>query len=135
VGINGRITIRDRGRVNTGVGFAVSINQIRNFLPDLLAGKHAEHGTLDMNAWWMKDPNTGGEEGGIFVQGLFEDSVAAKAGLKLGTSCSRSTARSSSTRTTSRGTLVSCRRVSASKSVIAAGTKGGAPTTRPRQRW
>jgi S1-C subfamily serine protease len=84
VGINGRITIRDRGRVNTGVGFAVSINQIRNFLPDLLAGKHAEHGTLDMNAWWMKDPNTGGEEGGIFVQGLFEDSVAAKAGLKLG---------------------------------------------------
>lgn len=83
VGINGRITIRDRGRVNTGVGFAVSINQIRNFLPDLLAGKHAEHGTLDMNAWWMSDPNTGSSKKGVYVQSFFADSVAAKARLRL----------------------------------------------------
>ncbi|MEZ5989447.1 MAG: trypsin-like peptidase domain-containing protein [Planctomycetota bacterium] len=85
VGINGRITIRDRGRVNTGVGFAVSVNQIRNFLPDLLAGRHAEHGTLDLNVWtFAKDQNTG--ERGRFhhVQALFEDSVAAKAGVEAG---------------------------------------------------
>ena len=35
VGINGRITVRDRGRVNTGVGFAIASNQIRNFLADM----------------------------------------------------------------------------------------------------
>ena len=86
VGINGRITLRDRGRVNTGVGFAISINQIRNFLPDLMSGKHAEHGTLDMNVWtYTNDPNTGlrGKKVNI-VQALFEDSVAAKAGVKSG---------------------------------------------------
>ncbi|MFQ5503568.1 MAG: trypsin-like peptidase domain-containing protein [Planctomycetota bacterium] len=83
VGINGRIQVRDRGRVNTGVGFAVSINQIKNFLPELLAGKHAEHGTLDMNVWKLRDPNLGRGEG-IFVQALFEDSVAYKAGLREG---------------------------------------------------
>ncbi len=83
VGINGRITIRDRGRVNTGVGFAVSINQIKNFLPDLLAGEHAEHGTMSMNAWKMEDPNSGHGEG-IFVQGLLDTSVAYKSGLQLG---------------------------------------------------
>lgn len=86
VGINGRITLRDRGRVNTGVGFAISINQIRNFLPDLMSGKHAEHGTMDMNVWtYDNDPNTGlrGRRVNI-VQALFEDSVAAKAGVKSG---------------------------------------------------
>lgn len=83
VGINGRITIRDRGRVNTGVGFAVSINQIKNFLPGLLAGEHTEHGTLDMNAWNLPDPNTGRGEG-IFLQGMLADSVVADAGLQLG---------------------------------------------------
>ncbi len=86
VGINGRITLRDRGRVNTGVGFAISINQIRNFLPDLLSGKHAEHGTMDMNVWTYKnDPNTGirGRRVSI-VQALFEDSVAAHAGVRSG---------------------------------------------------
>ncbi len=84
VGINGRITIRDRGRVNTGIGFAVSINQIRRFLPDLLAGKHAEHGTMDLNAWYMEDPNLGRGRMGVFVQGILEDSIAAKHGVRLG---------------------------------------------------
>ena len=53
VGINGRISVRDRGRVNIGVGFAIASNQVRNFLGDLMAGRHAEHGTLDLNAWFM----------------------------------------------------------------------------------
>ena len=46
VGINGRISIGDRGRVNVGVGFAIASNQIKNFIGDLVAGRHAEHGTL-----------------------------------------------------------------------------------------
>ncbi|MCA8968514.1 MAG: trypsin-like peptidase domain-containing protein [Planctomycetes bacterium] len=84
VGINGRITIRDRGRVNTGVGFAVSIDQIRNFLPSLLAGRHTEHGTLSINAWHMKDPNRGTGEEAIFVQGMIDDCEAYKLGLRQG---------------------------------------------------
>jgi hypothetical protein len=82
VGINGRISVRDRGRVNTGVGFAISINQIKFFMPDLRAGRHTEHGTLDLNTWFMTDPNTR-DRHGVFVQGMLEDSVAAKAGLQL----------------------------------------------------
>ena len=38
IGINGRISIAKRGRVNAGAGYAISINQIRNFLGDLDLG-------------------------------------------------------------------------------------------------
>ncbi|HLU39645.1 MAG TPA: trypsin-like peptidase domain-containing protein [Planctomycetota bacterium] len=88
VGINGRISVGDRGRVNVGVGFAIASNQIANFLPDLMTGKHAEHGTLDMNAWFMEAP---GEKGrfGVFVQSVFEDSVVAEHGVKLGDEITR----------------------------------------------
>jgi S1-C subfamily serine protease len=82
VGINGRITIRDRGRVNTGVGFAIASNQIRNFLADMMAGRHAEHGTLDMNAWYMKSP--GEVEPRVIVQSTFSDSVVADLGISIG---------------------------------------------------
>lgn len=83
VGINGRISLGDRGRVNVGVGFAIASNQVKNFLPDLLAGRHAEHGTLDMSAWFMQKPGGDGRHG-VFVQQLFKDSVAALAGVRLG---------------------------------------------------
>lgn len=82
VGINGRISVRDRGRVNTGVGFAIASNQIRNFLGDLMAGRHAEHGTIDLNAWYMTAP--GGDHRGVFVQSTFADSIAGKLGVQLG---------------------------------------------------
>jgi S1-C subfamily serine protease len=84
VGINGRISIGDRGRVNVGVGFAIASNQIRNFLGDLLAGRHAEHGTLDMSAWFMSSRTAEQPRRGVFVQQLFKDSVAATAGIGLG---------------------------------------------------
>ncbi len=88
VGINGRISVGDRGRVNVGVGFAIASNQIANFLPDLMAGKHAEHGTLDMNAWFMQAPGEKGRHG-VFVQSVFEDSVVSKVGVKLGDEITR----------------------------------------------
>lgn len=47
IGINGRGSFQDRGRVNVGLGYAISSNQIKNFIPDLLATELAEHGTLD----------------------------------------------------------------------------------------
>ncbi|MBL8753065.1 MAG: trypsin-like peptidase domain-containing protein [Planctomycetes bacterium] len=83
VGINGRISIGDRGRVNVGVGFAIASNQIANFLADLVAGRHAEHGTMDMSAWFMTD-RAGEKRRGVFVQQLFKDSVAAQVGIGLG---------------------------------------------------
>lgn len=89
VGINGRISIGDRGRVNVGVGFAIASNQIRNFLGDLLAGRHAEHGTLDMSAWFMGARNDEKQRRGVFVQQLFKDSVAAKHGIGLGDEITR----------------------------------------------
>jgi S1-C subfamily serine protease len=84
VGINGRISIGDRGRVNVGVGFAIASNQIRNFLGDLLAGRHAEHGTMDMSAWFMNSGSGEQRRRGVFVQQMFRDSVAAAAGVGLG---------------------------------------------------
>ncbi len=38
VGINGRIATRYFNRVNSGVGYAISANQIRNFLPEMMKG-------------------------------------------------------------------------------------------------
>ena len=89
VGINGRISVGERGRVNVGVGFAIASNQIRNFLGDLLAGRHAEHGTLDLSAWFMSSGNEGAQRRGVFVQQLFRDSVAALAGVGLGDEVTR----------------------------------------------
>ncbi len=89
VGINGRISIGDRGRVNVGVGFAIASNQIRNFLGDLIAGRHAEHGTLDMSAWFMASNKDEARRRGVFVQQLFKDSVAALAGIGLGDEITR----------------------------------------------
>lgn len=89
VGINGRISIGDRGRVNVGVGFAIAANQIRNFLADLVAGRHAEHGTLDMSAWFQSSRSEQDPRRGVFVQQLFKDSVVAKIGVGLGDEITR----------------------------------------------
>ncbi|MCA3010151.1 MAG: trypsin-like peptidase domain-containing protein [Phycisphaerales bacterium] len=91
IGINGRIAVGERGRVNVGVGFAIASSQIRNFLGDLMAGRHAEHGTLDLSAWRADADGGGGGGGGkdpslrgVYVQQIFKDAVAAAAGIALG---------------------------------------------------
>lgn len=89
VGINGRISVGARGRVNVGVGFAIASNQVKNFLGDLMAGRHAEHGTLDLSAWYMTAPNEASRRRGVFVQQTFKDSVAALAGVRLGDEITR----------------------------------------------
>lgn len=45
IGINGRIAVEERNRVNVGVGFAISINQIKRFMPMLRAGLVTPHAT------------------------------------------------------------------------------------------
>ena len=42
---------------------------------DLMAGRHAEHGTLDMSAWYMTAPAEDSGRRGVFVQQLFKDAV------------------------------------------------------------
>ena len=76
IGINGRGSFQDRGRVNVGLGYAISSNQIKNFIPDLMATKLTEHGTLDCN---FTDRN-----GKVVCSTINSDSPAAKAGLALG---------------------------------------------------
>jgi serine protease Do len=76
IGINGRGSFKERGRVNVGLGYAISINQVKNFLPDLLATKMAQHGTLDA---------VFGKRGGeVICHTLNLDSQIGKLGLQLG---------------------------------------------------
>jgi S1-C subfamily serine protease len=76
IGINGRGSFQDRGRVNVGLGYAISSNQIKNFIPDLLATKLVEHGTLDAS---FSD-----REGKVVCSTINEDAPVARAGLALG---------------------------------------------------
>ena len=46
IGINGRGSFEKRGRVNVGVGYAISINQIQKFLGYLRSGRIVDHATL-----------------------------------------------------------------------------------------
>ncbi len=46
IGINGRISLEKRGRVNVGVGYSISINQIKNFMGQLRAGLDTDHASL-----------------------------------------------------------------------------------------
>jgi len=46
IGINGRASFEKRGRVNVGAAYAISINQIKNFLGTLRGGRIADHATL-----------------------------------------------------------------------------------------
>ena len=76
IGINGRGSFKERGRVNVGLGYAISANQIKNFIPDLLATKLVEHATLDAS---FSDRN-----GKVLCSTINLDSPVAQAGLKLG---------------------------------------------------
>ncbi len=46
IGINGRGSFEKRGRVNSGVGYAISINQIKNFMGHLRVGLDTDHASL-----------------------------------------------------------------------------------------
>lgn len=77
VGINGRVSIEDRGRVNVGVGYAITIDQIRRFMPALRAGMLVRHGSLGAT---VRDRRVGQ----VIVDQILTDSCAHKAGLRLG---------------------------------------------------
>lgn len=81
LGINGLGGFRpDRGRVNVGVGFAASINQIKHFLLDLRAGLHINHGTMNAT---VRDEEIGGGKTQLIVDAITRSGRAYKAGLRL----------------------------------------------------
>lgn len=76
IGINGRASFEERGRVNVGLGYAVTINQVRRFLPGLRAGRLVEHGALGATVRGV------GSE--LMVDAIQDFSAAEKCGLALG---------------------------------------------------
>lgn len=75
VGINGRISAEERQRVNVGVGYAISINQIKRFIPMLRAGLPTKHATAGFTVF-----DRGRD---VVVDQILDDSPAYEAGLRL----------------------------------------------------
>jgi serine protease Do len=78
IGINGRISLEKRGRVNSGVGYAISINQIKNFLGHLRAGLDSDHASLGAI---VKNREEDGMQSGMVVTSILEDCDAHRRGL------------------------------------------------------
>lgn len=75
VGINGRGSFEKRGRVNVGVGYAISINQILYFLDHLKSGRLVDHATLGAT---VESDN----EGVVRVSDVLPTSDAFRRGLR-----------------------------------------------------
>lgn len=75
IGIVGRASFEKRGRVNVGVGYAISINQAKNFLGHLKSGRIVDHATL--GATVATDP-----DGGVRISNILESSDAYRRGLR-----------------------------------------------------
>jgi serine protease Do len=75
IGINGRGSFEKRGRVNVGVGYAISINQIKNFLGCLKSGRIVDHATLGATVAMS-------ERGSVRVSNILETSDAFRRGLR-----------------------------------------------------
>ncbi|MEX0704234.1 MAG: trypsin-like peptidase domain-containing protein [Planctomycetales bacterium] len=76
IGINGRGSFEKRGRVNSGAGYAISINQIKNFLDHLKSGRIVDHATLGATVAAERD-------GSIVVGAILEESDAYRRGLRI----------------------------------------------------
>ena len=76
IGINGRGSFEKRGRVNVGVAYAISINQIKNFLGYLHSGRIVDHATL--GAVVVTSP-----DGEVVVNDILDTSDAYRRGLRF----------------------------------------------------
>ena len=75
VGINGRIAVEKRGRVNVGAGYAISINQIKHFMNQLRGGHIVDHATLGATV-------RSGNDRSVLVDSILETSDAYRRGLR-----------------------------------------------------
>ncbi len=77
IGINGRCSFEKRGRVNVGVGYAISANQLKNFIGMLKSGRLVDHATLGATV-------TTSSAGRILVSNILSGSDAYRRGLRYG---------------------------------------------------
>jgi serine protease Do len=77
IGINGRGSFEKRGRVNSGAGYAISLNQIKLFLDALHGGRVVDHATLGATVSTRDD-------GAVVVDSILEQSEAYRRGLRDG---------------------------------------------------
>jgi serine protease Do len=84
LGINGRINTRFSNRVNTGIGYAIPINQIKNFMRDLKKGGYVRHALLEGLSGAQTWVDLHAEAEGAVVKSVSAGSTADKAGFKKG---------------------------------------------------
>ena len=77
IGINGRCSFEKRGRVNVGVGYAISIKQAMNFYGNLRSGRIVDHATLGFTV-------ATDTQGRVVVSNILESSDAYRRGLRYG---------------------------------------------------
>ncbi len=77
MGINGRCSFEKRGRVNVGVGYAISANQIKYFLGSLRSGRLVDHATLGATV-------STDAAGKVTVSNILSTSDAYRRGLRYG---------------------------------------------------
>ncbi len=77
IGINGRCSFEKRGRVNVGVGYAISIKQAMNFFSQLRSGRVVDHATLGFTV-------TTENNGKVAVSNILESSDAYRRGIRYG---------------------------------------------------
>ena len=75
IGVNGRASFEKRGRVNVGVGYAISANQLRNFVGGLMGGRLVDHATFGATVATSAD-------GRVVVSDILERSDAFRRGLR-----------------------------------------------------
>lgn len=75
IGVNGRASFEKRGRVNVGAGYAISANQVRNFLGCLRGGRICDHATLGATV-------SSDATGRVVVADILETSDAWRRGLR-----------------------------------------------------
>src|SRR2546423_663090 len=79
VGINGRGSFDKRTRINSGVGYAISINQIKNFMGHLRAGLDTDHASLGAA---IESEGDDGANPRMLVRRVLEESDVARRGLE-----------------------------------------------------
>jgi len=77
IGINGRASFEQRGRINVGAAYAISVRQIQMFLGNLQSGRIVDHGTAE----FALETDTTGR---VVVSDVVEISEAWRRGLRPG---------------------------------------------------
>lgn len=81
IGINGRGSFEKRGRVNVGVGYAISANQVQRFLSHLKSGRIVDHASLGAT---VRTAGGGNGSGRVVVDQIRTDTDAYHRGLRYG---------------------------------------------------